>query len=537
MKKTKVMRRVLTILIPIFVLTSCVTLGDILGSGGLLISETSTTSVTSSSSEVVSPGENPYPLNGNLNNNDYVHPKTNNPGTTDNYYLVENTPYKNNAISRTKGLAHFESTGNQKMMVVPVKFTDTPLSYGSDDTIVAALNRAFFGESDETGWESVASFYNKSSYNKLNLTGEVMPVFNYGYSTAQLLAKEVDGYQYWDKSHYVVESVYNAYSAATLKSYDQDVDGYVDAVFFVYLAPVDDESEDILFWAFQFFWNRYENMEKPTFNVYAWASYEFMVDAPGYSYSKPAAHTYIHESGHLFGFDDYYDYDGTVSPAGGIDMMDHNIIDHNMFSKFTANWKMPYVPVGDSDILLRPAATTGDFIIINDNWNGTAYDEYILIEYYTPTGLNEHDSTSPTGYNGVKGYNISGVRIWHVDARLLRISNNQTTKYWSDKVLAPNLSAYYIDYATSNTPSMNNAHSSLRRLQLLDGQGRSQNWANNLWLANNTALFLQGATIGSNDWGRYLMKRATFNDGSVIGYSVEIGLMNAEGVTIKIRKA
>ncbi|OQC10229.1 MAG: hypothetical protein BWX74_00706 [Tenericutes bacterium ADurb.Bin087] len=539
MRNNKIIRRALILIVPIFVLTSCVTLGDVLAS-----SQSGATSTTTSNSGQTSetPGGNPYPLDGTYGTNTYEHPISANPDRLDNYYLVEDISLNNQLVpnyevSNTMGLAHLDSIANQKMMVVPLRFTDTPASYGSDATIQGAINRAFFGATSDTGWESVASYYYKSSYGKLNLTGEIMPIFDLGYSTSDLLAKPVDGHQYWDKSHHVLEQVYNTYYASKLKEYDVNSDGYVDSVFFVYLAPVDHESDESVFWAFQYFWNHYPDTNKPPFSAYAWASYEFMVEAPGYTYLKPSAHTYIHESGHILSFDDYYDYDGTIAPAGAIDMMDHNIIDHNMFSKFVANWSTPYVPVGNSDITIGPAATTGDFVIINDGWNGHQYDEYILIEYYTPTGLNEHDSLSVSGYGGVKGYSVPGVRIWHVDARLLMISTDyRATKRWTD-VMVPYNTGSYMDFATSNTPSYNLAHSSLRKLHLLDGRGRAQTWGNNLVRADNSALFQTGTIIASDDWQRYLLKRSTFNDGSEIGYSIEIGAMNNDGVTIKIRKA
>ena len=38
------------------------------------------------------------------------------------------------------------------------------------DKLKENIEQTFFGASDETGWESVSSFYKKSSYNKLNLS-------------------------------------------------------------------------------------------------------------------------------------------------------------------------------------------------------------------------------------------------------------------------------------------------------------------------------------------------------------------------------
>ena len=45
---------------------------------------------------------------------------------------------------------------------------------------------------------------------------------------------------------------------------------------------------------------------------------------------------YIHETGHLLGLDDYYDYNDDIGPRGGIgktDMMENNIGDHSSLSK------------------------------------------------------------------------------------------------------------------------------------------------------------------------------------------------------------
>ena len=52
----------------------------------------------------------------------------------------------------------------------------------------------------------------------------------------------------------------------------------------------------------------------------------------------------IHETGHALGLPDYYDYDDTVGPRGGVgglDMMDANRGDHNCFSKFLLDWMTP----------------------------------------------------------------------------------------------------------------------------------------------------------------------------------------------------
>lgn len=480
-----------------------------------------------------------------------------------NYYLVDPSDnYPNRALDEVMDMTALNSLGDQKLLVVPITFTDT-LDLATP-AVHDSIRRTMFGESNETGWESVASFYAKSSYNKLNLSGEVIPYFHSQYSTEEFLAlpSDINDQQigegfYWDQTHYLIEDIYNTLDAATLKEYDLDEDGHVDALWMVYIAPINRGT----FWAYKFYWNREPNLDKPTPNVYAWASFQFMNGAYGYSSEKVDAHTFIHESGHIFGLTDYYDYDGERAPAGRVDMMDNNIIDHNAYSKYLLNWTSPYHVTGHADITLRPMEESGDFILIKDNWNGHAYDEYILLEYYTPTGLNERDSIYGP-YADIGGMTVPGVRIWHVDSRLVQYKYKymesldrwvSDTINWSNEIIGDE--ATYTRIGPSNTGSRSvngngQTDAKLRLLHLLDSQGVTaatpKNWLTNPdAYANDTkGLFKEGQRVGADEWGKYFqhakvdgVRPATFNDGSPVGYSVEIGEMTAEGVVIKVRKA
>ena len=139
----------------------------------------------------------------------------------------------------------------------------------------------------------------------------------------------------------------------------------------------------------------------------------------------PDAHTFIHETGHLFGLVDYYPADesdianSVPEPAGRIDMMDCSVGDHTALSKMWLNWARPYWVTGATDsteITIGSLVDTGDLILINDLWNGTVFDEYYLVEFYSPTGLNYFDTN--TGNNLAKLPSLPGVKIYHVDARL-----------------------------------------------------------------------------------------------------------------------
>lgn len=495
-------------------------------------------------------------------------------GPVDEYFRAEvGSNFGNRAIDHTKEMTALDSLGEQKLLVVPVVFTNTG-GFATEEHH-DMIERVFFGESEETGWESVASYYYKSSYGKLTLTGEVAPYFYLDYSTFELAGKHVDqdgqyigeGF-YWDQTHHVIEDIYNTYDAEYLKEFDQDGDGFVDAFWMVYMADIGAAGDDSdVFWAYKFYWNRLPDVAKPTPNTYAWASYTFARDGRGYSFTEPDAHTFIHETGHVLSLPDYYDYDvdsktgmQETNPSGGLDMMAFNVGDHNPYSKYRYNWLEPYVVEGNADITIAPFESSGDTILLKNGWNGHAYDEYLLFDFYTPTGLNEKDSEDG-GYiskrsqnsSGTQNIQIPGVRIWHVDSRLLEFKYNSqgelVSRTWTDDIYGDNYT--FTDIGPSNTTSRSRGQklkgstevedaSNYKLLHLLNAEGRTGktgNWLRTGTTAGRRALFQEGDVIHADGWLKYLQVSDTFNDGTPIGYKVEIGEMTEEGVTIKFRVA
>ncbi len=465
----------------------------------------------------------------------------------------------NRALDENSGLTALNSLGDQKLLIVPVVFEDR--TEKATEANRQVIDKVFFGEANETGWESVASFYEKSSFGRLSLSGEVTEYFYSDYTTTEFVNLEVHKDQdfgnpdnYWDQTHYIIRDIYEYLDADLLKEYDQDKDGHVDALWMVYMNNYVPGVSNNPFWAYKFYWNQEPNKTKPTPNTYAWASFDFAEDGKGYSIAdgKLDAHTYIHETGHLFGLNDYYDYTSTTAPAGKIDMMDNNVIDHNAYSKYLLNWVEPYHVTGNADITLRPAESSGDFILIKDDWNGHAYDNYLLIEYYTPTGLNEKDAVE--GYQSseatTKGFTRAGVRMWHVDSRLVKITYNEdytnaTYEFVDDLEDADDYS--YSTIGPGNSPDRRVISENFTQLHYLDAGGRTgdNSWFNNInRTPGNGSLFKEYQIINASDWGVYFqnnpkngVRPATFNDGTEVGYTVQIGKMTENGVDIKIRKA
>ena len=96
---------------------------------------------------------------------------------------------KNNLNKDTIGLGmgyrYLPSVGESKILVIPIQTSDDKFTQKE----LKLIQDGFFGTEEETGWESVASYYEKSSYGKLSISGEVTAPITLNFSTAQLEAK------------------------------------------------------------------------------------------------------------------------------------------------------------------------------------------------------------------------------------------------------------------------------------------------------------------------------------------------------------
>ncbi|MDE7162279.1 MAG: hypothetical protein K2N65_05950, partial [Anaeroplasmataceae bacterium] len=322
----------------------------------------------------------------------------------------------------------FPSIGNPKMLVIPVNLKDSEATPKN----LRDIKQAFTGTSNNTGWESVQSYYQKSSYGKLNME---ITVLNEWFKPS----KSVSYYNSYsdddsDGSTVILREALEYYdSRIDFSEYDYDKDGYIDGVWLIYNYDVDFNSDDSIFWAYTY-WNFQENQYDGVKSYYyAWAGIDFMhptKEEAGYydpTDIKVDAHTYIHETGHMLGLDDYYDYDENagVNSYGfyGCDMMDYNIGDHSAISKLLLGWVDPIVAQGKGTgtIELKSFTTSGDFIIVTDHTLSSIYDTYWTIEFYTNDGLNEHDKLYDSDTDPY------GIRIMEIHAEK-NIVNGEVTE-------------------------------------------------------------------------------------------------------------
>lgn len=357
--------------------------------------------------------------------------------TDNNYYSISSCPLE----------------GSPKILVLPVWFTDSSRYITSDTAkqqVISDLDKAFFGDSGDGVWESVSSYFEKESLGALTLQGSVADWYECGYSSSTIGSNGLFATSNTNTIvEWAVDHFFDTNPSESRSDYDLDGDGYLDAVIVVYGAPdysaLGSSSLSNL-WAYTYWIQDSANTSNPVPNVYLWASYDFMYEAST-AYSKVGSrygsgdngdysidtHTYIHEMGHVFGLEDYYDYGGNYSPAGAFSMQDYNVGGHDPYSLLAMGWADPYVVSDSVTLEISDFQSSHDLILLTPDWNdsNSAFDEYLLLELYTPSGLNEADCKDQYLGNYPKGPKSVGIRLWHVDARLTYIITQGRQAYVS----------------------------------------------------------------------------------------------------------
>lgn len=458
---------------------------------------------------------------------------------------------------KNRGYPHFKSVGENNLLVVPLKIKGYE-EYATSENL-KKINDSFFLEDslNTLGYYSLSEYYKISSYNKLNIKGEVTPWIDLDLTTKEISSSSISNYTLDCGTYFPTEKAINYIKEnlnIDLTKYDNDKDGFIDGVYFIYGCPtfLDDSSlSSSTFWNFTYYnvLNKDKaSISSPVLMTYSWSSFDML--SKGSDKTKLDTHTYIHEFGHQLGLNDYYDTSNSgglnpyTSPMGGLDMMDNNVGDHSAFSKFALGWINPFVVSGDIgsvEVEIRSLIESGECIILpTSNYNNTPFDEYLMIEYIKNDSINKVDSTNgypSTFYTDgriIRFYSKNGIRITHIDARSVD-TNLDYTDNINDMVMtkfsntASTKQGYYC-------PLNNNSYV----LTSLISANSSRNTLGTFFVANNTDLYNASSTIdftsnsNSSRASSLPYNSNRFNDGNVFNYSIKIDSISESKASIKI---
>ena len=407
---------------------------------------------------------------------------------------VENTIEKTEIKSTYKDYSKYSvygdmdycpTVGTANVLVIPIWFSDSDefIAESNKEMVRKDIEKAYFGFNSDVGWRSVKTYYEEESNGLLHLNGTVSKLYELEssytnfksntYSTISLVSTATD----WFFS--LPENASLSHS-----DFDADNNGYLDGVMLIYAAPdysqLWDLSSDNL-WAYCYWTGSQPDLSSPNPNAFFWASYDFMYSRGDYALYRTGkslygsgdttlvsvdTHTFIHEMGHVFGLDDYYDYSGQYNPAGGFSMQDQNVGGHDPFSLMAYGWVKPYVVSDTAEVVIESFQKSKDLILLTPEWNDydSPFDEYILLELFTPTGVNQFDCEHK--YRGsTRGPLVTAIRMWHIDARLVCYLED-------DEFITTNpiqngsygvITAFTNTYYSSDNPETNNRISVLGR--------------------------------------------------------------------------
>ena len=333
------------------------------------------------------------------------------------------------------GAIGLPSLGEVHALVIPVQFVGDTITEEQLEMLEAAFN----GSSAETGWESVKTYYQKASYGKLNLSFDIQPVYkaqrNAAYYERYSERYQQDGYYFTRTGEEVILMEALAYyeSRLDLTKYDTNGDDAIDAVYLIYSAPVDYDDADF-YWAYVNWYYGAQQFDGLDAYYYLFAGFDFMDESTerdtGSGYEQLDgllinASTFIHETGHLLGLDDYYDYDtksGCNEGLGGADMMDCTVGDQNVYSKMILGWLGPTIVSQTTTLTIESSALSASAILIPLDFNNSYFCEYLLIDLYSAEGLNALHARAEDSYlyDGA----AYGVRIYHVSSSINKPYDN-----------------------------------------------------------------------------------------------------------------
>src|SRR5574344_14324 len=123
------------------------------------------------------------------------------------------------------GSTPLDAIGSRKILVIPVYFSRNATFSASE---LSVIDKAYNGTSADTGWESLSSYYAKSSYNKLSLRATIASPYCYSKTDAQMTsASKAGGENAYGGlvDDLAIAAIKAVSSSLNLSDFDEDSDG------------------------------------------------------------------------------------------------------------------------------------------------------------------------------------------------------------------------------------------------------------------------------------------------------------------------
>ena len=423
---------------------------------------------------------------------------------------------ESNNSSETNNGWFLPNSGNVKSLVIPVWFTNSGSMISDKVGVREKIDAAFNGEPLENGWNSVKSYYYALSNGTLNYNATIANWYNAGNSFTYF---EQNDSAWKSMIKNAIDWYFDNNPSDSPASYDSDNNGVYDSMCIIYGS--NESTQGMV--AFQNYYSKTD--DHPGLKYVMWVSAFDIFD--DINQSPADSHVVIHETGHMFGLNDYYDYGGDTRPAGGFNMQEHTTGSHEAFSITSIGWGKVIVPETDTIVELEDYESSHVSILLSNHPEtaNSPFDEYILLELFAPTGTKKFDATYQWQGFYSNGPQEPGVRVWHVDSRLSQWVGGV---YSTDLVTDPTIKDTKI--AFTNTSS-GTSHGSVlgeeynKYSQLFNVRNNAPEedyYGSKIKVIDSSNLFRAGDSFRWSDYTNQFVEGDKMDDGSTFGWTFSV---------------